>query len=132
MTVYIGTIISQSQAGFDRDGGGLKITQGVGLLDLRNMDWTVGDWSRDTIEWQLDPGSVKWSKPLTAGLIVFPLTFDVAANDGASSNFGWGIDSFWLENVGNRTNRFDIRAALVLKTRSVEMLRIGWQLTVAA
>ncbi len=134
MTVYLSELLPQPVVGFDSGGGGLRITQGVGVLDLSGMDWTPrASWFQDEIEWQLDPGTVHWTKKLTAAILIFPLTFEASA-DVEVNKIGWGIDSFWIGNTDKlqHSNRFDIHAQIVLKSKPNEILRIGYQLTVAA
>jgi hypothetical protein len=134
MTVYISELFPQPVVGFDRDGGGLRITQGVGVLDFRDMDWTpTVSWFQDEIEWQLDPGTQKWNKPLSAAILVYPLTFEVNSHV-ENTKIGWGIDSFWIGNNDQlqHNDRFDIHAQIVLKSKPNEILRIGYQLTVTA
>ncbi len=136
MSIYASEVIAQPLVRFDSHGGGIQIASGVVVLDMRELEpINSNGWLYDDLLWVIDVDTLDWTKSITASLIVFPLTFDSFV-DVPSKMLGLGVDS-WAIDVPDdapigRTNRVDLKAKIVFKTQSVEILRVGYQLTLAA
>jgi hypothetical protein len=115
----------------------LLIGNGMLLLDFSQFQWgSPNDWSRDDILWDIAVDLKNWPKEVYASVLVFPLTFD-AFDNPQGNQLGWGIDSFGLRYpqvnpLPHSTTQIGLTAKLALKSRNVEVLRVGYQLTLSA
>jgi len=126
----------------DFSGGGIQVSTGVLQLNLSTFksQSSPNTWGRDDVLWTVNINTVSWKNKVVGALIVFPLTFDVDAS-APTNQLGWGIDSWGLDlgsypqGIGDpysKTTSAAFVASLVLKTKSCEVLRIGYQLTLLA
>lgn len=122
MTVHIGERWDQPVLAVWTDSGALGICQGIGVLDLSELEYTDGDWTRVPLVFSV-AGPFE-GKATAASVSVFPQSFDVGVMPNAPTDIGWGIDNAFVTNITD--DGAEVTATLVLKTVSAEMLRVGW------
>jgi len=136
MTVYIGerwdqplvgltSFITKPGAPAPEESGVLAICQGIGVLDLSELQYAEGDWTRDALVFSVTCPF----RPTTASVSVFPQSFDVGLAPAAFTDLGWGIDNAFVTELED--DGAEVTATLVLKTISTEILRIGWNVVFA-
>ena len=133
MPVYAVSTVAQPLVSLKTSDGNMQIANGFIVLDLSgfNPNQPSGSWQKDSIYWQIAVETENWKRPVTPSLLVFPMTADVYENVD-TNRIGWGIDDWAIDqpdplDIGD-TNIVSVRATLVLKTLTSEILRVGYQL----
>ena len=132
MTIYAAPIIANPPIVMDHESHSLLIWSGIVELDYRDIvpQPKPGQWLSDDLEFRLaNLPTTKWDpkKPFSAAVSAWPSSFDVEADTGKTSHFGWAIDGTSVDFVP-QSGLADISIKVASKIPESLVLRVGYQL----